>query len=166
MLMKIHDNIEASFKKGMLVTFDLDGYKIEYWASTYGGKETVKVDGELLSQSRNYKLSSSHRFVVNNKACEIIINGRSAFKGLFIIELLVEEKIITSYKIGYGKTVKQPLVVRLVARFSPLIVGAAVGWFYSMGALSLWEGLVIGGCGVALPQMLIRSEGWYCEQLV
>lgn len=56
------NGLNIHWKNGIRSWFDLDGITIEVWASSWSGREEIRVDGQLVSRLRSFRRSSRHEF--------------------------------------------------------------------------------------------------------
>ena len=65
-------------KKTMTATVQVNGHQIEVFISSWTGKETIKYDGNIVSDRRNLKtFSSTHSFKVQEDGEEVVYEVQS-----------------------------------------------------------------------------------------
>lgn len=157
-----NENVEVSMKKGMLFKFHYKNKLITYDCSPLSGKEIVKVDGDIVSESKNYKMSSSHEFSIDGKPAKIDLTLKGFTKNITICEFFVEAQRINAYKLTYGTKGKIPLM----AQFITLAVAMMIGWFFAAQAIDEWLAFTIAIIlGVAV-MFKFEKPNWTCEDLL
>jgi len=71
--------------------FEIGEHNIKVVVSFATGLERVFVDDELVSKSRNFRLSSKHRFNLDGQQVEVRIVIGSIFKGPIDISLFIDD---------------------------------------------------------------------------
>ncbi|WP_111979452.1 hypothetical protein [Algibacillus agarilyticus] len=157
--MKLNDKVEFSVKNGMSFTFNDEGNVVVYKANSLSGKESVIVNDQVVSESKNYKKHSTHQFEYNEKnyTIELIVN--SLIKGDVTCNFSVENKLITAYKLNYIKKKTN----NIIPLFVLLLVGVLGGVLYSSGLLPKWALIaIIAAAGVFGA---FNSQGnWECSE--
>lgn len=160
--MTTNENVEVSVNKGMLFKFNFNNKLITYDCSPVSGKEVVMIDGEVVSESKNYKMSTSHEFVLDGQAAKINLSLKGFTKNVTVCEFFVAGELINAYQLTYGTKGNIPLM----AKFITLTVAAMVGWFYAAQVIDTWLAIAI----VLIPSVAImfkfEQPNWTCEDLL
>jgi hypothetical protein len=160
--MRLNDNVDISFREGASFLFEIDDQKITYKCSSVSGKEVVLVNGEIVSQSQNFKLKSNHIFNIESVEYEIEFESKDLLKGNSECSLKKSGSIIKTYKIKYNKPAKPSTIFRIV----PLILGVTVGVGISQKFIPVWICVLLGILAlliVFVSTFKSSMEGWECE---
>ncbi|MGS0496788.1 hypothetical protein ACU8V4_06090 [Pseudoalteromonas mariniglutinosa] len=156
-----NENVQVSASKGMHFKFYFNNKQITYDCSPVSGKEIVKIDGEIVSESKNYRFKSCHEFRVDNKTAKIKLQAKGLTKNITTCEFLVADKVVKAYQLTYGTQGKVPLMLHVLIA----VIAAAIGWFYASQVISSW--LAFGGALLLVALVLFKFEKpvWTCEEL-
>ncbi len=154
------DGITVSMSKGIKANFRLGEHFIEYWGSAYSGKEVLKVDGELIAESRNFKTKSVHEFNIDGKACQLTISVTLFRKFSSVISLECESKLVNSYQLTYGKTRKIAWYLKAI----PFLLAGVLGWCFAADILTLLELVIFCCLTFALSELVMKDQGWIIEE--
>ncbi len=124
--------------RGYSFYFDDDDIEIVAHGSNFG-KETILVNGEIVSEKRSYGVSSRHNFVYEGQSYEVIFTVTSLTKGAVECMVLKADKIIGRTNVGQlnNRTTSNVAVVIIIST----VIGAIVGYllvkgFYELGYLT------------------------------
>ncbi len=130
-------NMKSQFSlAGMKTFFDVGDHVIEVFLSSYSGKETVTVDGAVVSAKRNWRYRSSHEFTLDGDSYRVEVTIISMLKGLSRIDLYRNGEYVDhdeiDYGLGlYGERKKPAAMIALVT------VSAALGGLFGYFGVSL-----------------------------
>lgn len=158
----MNENVEVSIKKGMLFKFYYNNRLITYDCSPVSGKEVVMIDGEVISESKSYKMSSSHEFVLDGKAAKINLSLKGFTKNVTICEFFVAGELINAYQLTYGSKGNIPLMARIIM----LIIAATIGWFYAAQVIDEWLAFAIAIIPSVAIMFKFEKPNWTCEDLL
>ncbi|AKS41578.1 hypothetical protein WM2015_1204 [Wenzhouxiangella marina] len=140
--------MKLSLSKGIQGWFDVDGKTISIWASSWTGREIVRVDdaaGErVVSDKRSFRFTTPHEFKLGDSEYRIEVNvnfGRAEFR-LYKDGVLIDSDCISQQplrfdpvtgKLDWGHLLKKavlPILAGLVAglAFGYLIGSLVKGW--------------------------------------
>jgi hypothetical protein len=141
--------MKISLSQGITGWFDVDGRIISVWASSWTGREIVRVEDDrgerVVSDKRSFRFTTPHEFQVGNDSYRLDVQIRpgQAELRLFRNEALVDSDVFDptgkqicidpeTGKIDWSRTLKKgigPIVFGLTA-------GAAFG--FAVGSLAKW----------------------------
>lgn len=134
--------LSVSLTEGIECFFDVGEHIIHVWGSAWSGRETVSVDGQVVSDTRNLtRLSACHRFEVDGIAYHAIFKTESILRGHYAVELYRGEQLIDSDS-GCYPAFKSPLLAGPKRLLLWLVGLFAAGFVF--GILGAW----MGGGGV------------------
>ena len=117
---------EFSFKKGMVFRFEELRHQIELIASGFSGKESVYIDGKLVSSFRSFSRSTIHTFKINSVNYELELNTISILKGKLECSLIKEGVHLKTLKLNTIKSSKTKLTYKFI--LAHFILGAVAGY--------------------------------------
>lgn len=91
------------WRDGIQSFFDVDGITIEFWASSWTGKEEVRIEGALVSSLRSWRYRSHHAFEHAGHHYEVLMNCLSLATGTFRITLVRDGVEVDSDVGSYNK---------------------------------------------------------------
>jgi hypothetical protein len=147
---KIGDNVEMSVR-GNTFKFRDGDIAIVYRQAPLSGRETVEVDGALVSDTRNLGLSSMHEFQIGTTQYRILFSAKTVRRGPWECSLTREDALVTMYRVMRGKP-ERSFAERLGI---PMVVGGAAGVAASTGAVPFW--IVPVAIGFLVVVSLIRN---------
>jgi hypothetical protein len=141
--------MKISLSKGVTGWFDVDGLIISVWASTWTGREIVRVEdnrGErVVSDKRSFRFTTPHEFKVGNDDYRLDVHitlGRAELR-LFRNEALVDSDVFDpkgkqvcidpeTGEIDWPRTLKKSI--------GPILLGLAAGaaFGFAVGSLAKW----------------------------
>jgi hypothetical protein len=132
----------VSYRGGFNYEFIIEEHKINVRCSSFSGKESVYVDGELVVTGRSFRRKSSHNFTINNDHYEVELN---------VVDMLKGETHCTLIKNDvHVRTIKQALLAKnQLSTNNPLgklyifvafILGGASGYYLVKFLLSMFGG--------------------------
>lgn len=154
------DGITVSMSKGIKANFKLGEHLIEYWGSAYSGKEVLKVDGELIAESRNFKTKSVHEFNIDGKSCQLCLRVRPFFKFSAVISLECEGELVQRFQLTYGNTRK----VAWYFRYLDILAFFILGWVFMAEVISLNELILLAGAILIFSEIVFKNHGWIIEE--
>lgn len=132
-------NASFGWKQGIVCYFDIDGVTIEFRGSSWNGRETVHVEGELVSSKRVFRFSSRHAFSFNGVHYELRGAWRSFSKGIFVLTLwregvevdydevsIINDDTTVEDVTGWRRALRSPLVVIAASGLAGFAVGYTV----------------------------------------
>lgn len=134
------NGLAVHWKNGIQSWFDLDGITIEVWASSWSGKEEVRIDGQVVSSLRSLRRKSVHRFTDDGHEYKITVACLAFGTGTFEISLFRDGVKVDSdtgsamgrdmfdedNRILWGKLVRKLAPVFLVSGLAGMVVGYTV----------------------------------------
>ncbi|NHH89464.1 hypothetical protein [Pseudoalteromonas sp. MB47] len=154
------DGITVSMSKGIKANFKLGEHLIEYWGSAYSGKEVLKVDGELIAESCNFKTKSVHKFNIDGKTCQLTVSVTLFRKFSSTITLECEGELVHSYQLTYGKTRQIAWYLKAI----PFLFAGVLGWCFAADILTLIELVIFGCLTFAVSELVMKDQGWIIEE--
>ena len=141
--------IEANLHQAT-VYFEHQGREIVVVFSLYSGQERIYVDGGLVSQSRNWHFSNTHRFSIGGVDYTVEIEMAKRLKnllaGLLDIRLLADGEVIDSDQfrgtryVLQGNQAGRSMTWRSLLWLLPFFgVGAAVGFAVAYAVIGSWS---------------------------
>jgi hypothetical protein len=126
--MNQQDKKQVTVKNGYWFFFEDDGNKIAMHGSAISGKETIYVNDEVVSETRNYKFKSDHLFEINGVEYNVEFKMKSMLKGELLCSLYRENKLLTTESKAYfQKDNKTILLTSLGAGF---LVGLTIAFIF------------------------------------
>jgi len=144
-----NSRMNISLSRGVTGWFDVDGLIISVWASSWTGREIVRVEDDqgvrVVSDKRSFRFATPHEFVVGRNAYRLDVQlhfGRAELR-LFRNEALVDSDVFSpkgnqvcidpeTGKVDWSRTLKKSLGPILLG----LTAGAAFG--FGVGSLVKW----------------------------
>ena len=83
---------EVSFLRGNRYVFSYQHNRIEFWASSFTGKEVVKVNGKVVSEARSYRKRVQHRLSIGGQPLVLEWRIDSLLKGPIFCTLYTEDR--------------------------------------------------------------------------
>jgi len=160
--MKLNNNVEVSFRDGAIFRFIIDDNEILYKCSPFSGRETVELNNEMVSETKNFKLRSSHNFTINSNMYEISFESKNLLKGDSECTLKSEGKIIQAYRLQYIKPPKPSVIIRIL----PIILGLLVGIGISFKLIPFWLSIIlfiVAFIAVFVISFMSNIHNWKCE---
>ncbi|WP_462168837.1 hypothetical protein [Pseudoalteromonas lipolytica] len=154
------ENVKASLMKGITAQFTLGKHVIEYWGSAYTGKETLKVDGELIKEARSFKTSSCHEFDIGGKACKLDVIVKPFRKSTAVISLMCDGVLEQSYQLKYGTIRKVAWYFKAIQ----LMAFFALGWMFMSDVISVMELIILAGIILTVSELFFKQHGWTIEE--
>lgn len=132
--------LAVHWKRGIQSWFDIDGITIEVWASSWSGKEEVRVDGQVVSSLRSLRRKSIHRFRHGDHDYKVTVTCLAFGTGTFQITLFRDGVEIDSdtgsamgrdlfdedNRILWGKLVRKLAPVFVVSALAGMVFGYTV----------------------------------------
>ena len=131
------ENVKMSYISGFEFVFLDNENQIEVLYSGMTGREQVLLNGRVVSQSRNYRLKSSHDFHDAGTDYKVKMELESISSGSFACSFFKDSNLIRTYKLKR---------IRGENRFSPVllfILSIAVALAFSLLDLGIWITLAI-----------------------
>lgn len=122
-----YKDAEFSFKKGMTFRFEDLQHQIVLNASAFSGKESVYIDGKLISDFRSFSRSSIHTFKINSINYELELNTISILNGKLECSLIKEGVHLKTLKLNTVQSSKTKLTFKFI--LANFILGAVAGYF-------------------------------------
>ncbi len=113
----------ASIRKGFNFQFIVDEHTIDVWGSGWNGRETVKVDGLVVSDKRSFGRKADHQFKLEGKLFEIEFNMVSILKGTLHCSLIEDGVHLKTKK----QALKPSLQLNRKTFFVHLLIGLLIG---------------------------------------
>lgn len=102
----INDNhVSFSYLSGSKFTFEIGDTTIKLYASAWSGKETVFINGNVVSESRSHSLSTSHEFEYEGSSYKIELTMGKLI-GTFRCSLQINEVFIKAYILKHDGNIK------------------------------------------------------------
>ncbi len=128
------------WKNGIQSWFDIDGITIEVWASSWSGKEEVRIEGRVISSLRSLRRKSVHRFTHDGHDYKVTVACLAFGTGTFQITLFRDGTEVDSdtgsamgrdmfdedNRILWGKLVRKLAPVFLVSGLAGMAFGYTV----------------------------------------
>lgn len=95
--------------------FDLGDDTIKVWGSTHTGLERVYLNGQLVSEKRNWRFNSNHVFPLNGRQIEVKIIVVSMLSGKVRLEIWQDSELLDSDELSMD----QVLAGTPFGRFKP-----------------------------------------------
>jgi hypothetical protein len=115
------NNGSYSLLKGYSFSFDDEGKEILAWFSSLSGRETIYVDGELVSSQRNISMKSSNNFMIGDNKYSITLKIVNVFKGPVICTLTKNGKEYRRKELVFSHAHKQSQTPLEVARTEKIL---------------------------------------------
>ena len=158
--MPLHKNVDVSIRKGAIFKFKVDEKEVVYTCAPLSGKEKVTIDGVIVSEGQNFKLSSTHYFSVNDKDYSVEFRSKSLINGDAECRLFTEDSLVNGYKLSYIKPAKRSLLFKSL----PLIGGVCIGIAYSIRLIPVWLAAAMLIVGIAIH--VSKDIGkWTCDEI-
>lgn len=129
------------------VYFEHAGREIIFKFSLYSGKERVLINGELVSEARNWRFKSIHNFTYQGTRYQLQIAIKRSLTGLLVgqstIELQADGVLVDSDEFNYLKNSQAGAPFSWKKFFLSLlpyfIIGAVVGFCVSFFSIKLFS---------------------------
>ncbi|RUO43757.1 hypothetical protein CWE15_00705 [Aliidiomarina taiwanensis] len=126
------------------VYFEHAGREIIFKFSLYSGKERVFVNGELVSEARNWRFKSTHYFTYQGTRYQLQIAMKRSLTGLLVgqstIELEADGVLVDSDEFNYLKNSGPFSWKKFFLSLLPyFIIGAVVGFCVSFFSIKLFS---------------------------
>ncbi|GHF79287.1 hypothetical protein [Thalassotalea marina] len=127
---------EASHFTGYHFQFDVNGHHFEIKASANSGKESVWLDGKLVSEHHTIRRRSCHKIKVDNKLYEI---------EFYVAKLLTGEVHCSLIEDGtHVATKKQALSENKIVTIAFTVAGGIVGFAVGFTVVTYFAGKLTG----------------------
>jgi hypothetical protein len=121
------DKKQVTVRNGYWFFFEDDNNKIAMHGSAISGKETIYVNDEVVSETRNYRFKSEHLFKIKGVKYKVEFKVKNMLKGELVCRLFREDKLLkTETKAYFQKDNKTILITSLATGFITGLVIAFV----------------------------------------
>lgn len=87
----------VSLFQGVQCYFDIGEHTISVWGSAWSGREIVRVDNQVVSDSRNFsRLQSRHDFTLDGVSYHLVFKTESILRGHYAVYLYRGDTLIDS----------------------------------------------------------------------
>ena len=99
---KIKENdVNFSLLKGAKFAFQINGNLITFIASSWSGKETVTLNGLVVSKSRGFSKNTLHKFKHEGSDYEISYKTKSIMNGGWICALYKDGELLKAHNVAF-----------------------------------------------------------------
>ncbi|WP_448548950.1 hypothetical protein [Thalassotalea fusca] len=124
----------VTFADGYTFTFHHKGHEIVAYGSAKSGKESLTIDGKLLSEKRSFGRRSTHSFTLDGVNYEIEFYMANMFTGELHCMLIEEGTHVSTQKKALKKSNQVSSLKGLLIMLFAFIGGGIVGF------VSVWQG--------------------------
>ncbi len=94
--MEQNTNTAPTITQGYWFFFDIDGKKVAAHGSSWSGRELVFIDDELVSDKRNYRFNSEHKFKIGERDCRLQFKVTNWLTGELVCSLFEEDALLAT----------------------------------------------------------------------
>jgi hypothetical protein len=125
--------LSVSLSDGIRCYFDIGEHTISVWGSGWSGREVVRVDDQVVSESRNLlRLQNRHDFSLDGASYHLVVKTESIIRAQYGVYLYQGDTLVDSDQMGKW----QGLRIALLCFTGGIIIGflaAQIGAWISGG---------------------------------
>ena len=150
------DRVLIGATKGMRFAFRDENNVIMAEYSPFSGKETIRLNDQIISARRSFRFGTSHTIELpNSHTYTIELEAKNVFKGKIECGLYKNEKLIQKYNVYRSQSRQWPAYAVL------LFVGIVIGVATSQYKLNVWHAIMACIPFVAIAMWLQKSKWEY-----
>ena len=129
----------VTYTEGYTFTFVHQGHEIVAFGSAKSGKETLTIDGKLISKKRSFGRRSVHTFMLNGTAFEVEFYMANMFTGELHCSLIEDGTHVATQKKALKKRYHISSRFRILVFLGLFVAGGVLGYLTMLLALTMFD---------------------------